>query len=307
MAQTEMRSGICPKCGEKLEIPVQLKQFSCMYCGARLSLADLEVPFAEPLISSDEARQARGYYEAHILEVITNHKGIEQKLTKTGYGPAMDQYAEANRQIFDSLNTAHAAGVLTLEEAAAQFLDQLENRWNNSRKNTNSLREQDKFVIAIFLIPMIRRLALPCSEDYCITLHAQWRKRYPKSIFEIGDYDTINAGFKKKFLGLCFITTAVCQQSGKPDDCAELTAFRSFRDGYLRACSDGPMLIDRYYQIAPSIVLEIEKTPDKAARYDAIWQTYLVPCYNDLQTGRLQQCKVRYEQMVHELEKEYLS
>ena len=307
MAQTEMRSGVCPKCGQPLEIPAQLKQFSCIYCGARLSLADLEEHTAAPLISDDEARQARDYYEAHILEVITNHKGIEQKLTKTGYGPAMDAYAEANLKTFESLNTAYAAGVLTLEEAAAQFLDQLENRWNSSRKNTNSLRESDKFVIAIFLIPMIRRLALPCSEDYCVTLHAQWRKRYPKSVFEVGDYETIAAGFKKKFLGLCFITTAVCQQSGKPDDCAELTAFRAFRDGYLRACPDGPALIDRYYQIAPSIVWEIEKQPDKAGRYDAIRRTYLLPCYDDLQAGRLKQCKERYEQMVHVLEKEYLS
>ena len=308
MAQNEMRSCTCPKCGETLEIPAQLKQFSCLYCGVRLSLSDLDASApADPLISGEEAQQARAYYETHILDVITRHQGIEQQLTKSGYGPAMDEYAEANRQTFESLNTAHAAGTLTLEAAAAQFLDQLEERWSSSKKNANSQRERDKFIIAIFLIPMIRRLALPCSEDYCSTLHTQWLQRYPKSVFEIGDYETINAGFKKKFLGLCFITTAVCLHSGKSDDCAELTAFRAFRDGYLRSCPDGPGLIDRYYQIAPAIVREIEKRPDRDARYEAIRQAYLVPCFEDLQTGRLPSCKSRYVQMVEQLEKEYLN
>lgn len=83
---------------------------------------------------------------------------------------------------------------------------------------------------------MVLRQKLPSGREFADTLQAVWVERYPKSPFYVGDYETLAGGFrKKKFLGLCFITTAVCEAEGKPDDCAELTAFRAFRDGYLKA------------------------------------------------------------------------
>ena len=313
MAQYDLRTGTCPKCGERLEVPSHLKQFSCMFCGARLTPSDLETAEASaPLVSENEAQAAAAYYQDHILEVITNHVGIDRSLTKHAYAPAMEEYEKANLRTFRSLNTAWNGGAITLEGAAGWFLDRLEESWDTraARKlgeTRKALMETDKCVIAVFLVPMIRKLGLPCSEEYCVTLHAQWMKRHPKMPFLIGDYNEICGGFKKKFLGLCFITTAVCMEENKPDDCAELTAFRNFRDGYLRACADGPELIDAYYRLAPSIVLAIEKTTDKDARYAAIRETYLDPCYADIQAGRLQSCKARYTDMVRKLEQEYLS
>ena len=112
---------------------------------------------------------------------------------------------------------------------------------------------------------------------------------------------------KKKFLGLCFITTAVCESEGKPDDCAELTAFRAFRDGYLKAQPDGAALIEEYYRIAPTIVMCIDVCGDRDARYAAIREQYLQPCYNALQAGDLAGCKTKYVRMVRDLEREYLS
>ena len=43
----------------------------------------------------------------------------------------------------------------------------------------------------------------------------------------------------------CFITSAVCESFGKPDDCYELTMFRSFRDNYLAKEQDGEIRILR--------------------------------------------------------------
>jgi len=224
----------------------------------------------------------------------------------------VDQYAAGTHTIFQNLNTAWAANVLPMEEAVAHFLDQLDAQWVKDTswkpgRSRDVLMDADKFTIAVFLVPMVRRLHLPCSEGFCQELHRQWMERYPKSRWELGDYDSINAGFKKKFLGLCFITTAVCLQDGKADDCTELTAFRAFRDGYLRACPDGPQLIEDYYDLAPSIVMAIDRTEDPDARYAAIRQTWLEPCFADLQAGRLAACKERYTSMVRQLQKEYLS
>ena len=144
------------------------------------------------------------------------------------------------------------------------------------------------------------------SEAFCKTLQAEWVRRYPKTPVYLGDYEAISTGFRKKLLGLCFITTAVCQELGKPDDCAELTAFRAFRDGYLASQPDGEALIREYYNIAPGIVTCINTCSDRHATYARIREQYLAPCYEDLLAGRNASCKSRYVQMVRDLEREYL-
>ena len=100
---------------------------------------------------------------------------------------------------------------------------------------------------------------------------------------------------------------AVCEELGKPDDCEELTAFRAFRDGYLRACPDGEALIREYYDIAPGIVTCINLASDRHETYREIRDTWLAPCYDDLQNGRMADCKARYTQMVRTLESRFLS
>ena len=34
--------GVCPQCGKKLEIPAELEEFSCLYCGARMRTEALQ-------------------------------------------------------------------------------------------------------------------------------------------------------------------------------------------------------------------------------------------------------------------------
>lgn len=182
------------------------------------------------------------------------------------------------------------------------MLDELSAGWE--KKND---MEDEKVVLAIFFVPMVRKLQLPVSEEFVSLLQKKWVERYPKSPFYLGDYESISGGFRKKFLGLCFITTAVCQELGKPDDCAELTAFRAFRDGYLAAQPDGEALIREYYNIAPGIVTCINTCSDRHASYERIREQYLTPCYEDLLAGRNADCKTRYVQMVRDLERKYLN
>lgn len=307
MTDQDFLTGTCPKCGEALQIPGGLKQFSCLYCGARLAPEELITDAPEAPVSQEDGTEYADFYRENILRAVADYAGLERKVTKDAYVPAFEYYSQGIEPIIRQLNWAVAAGALTVESAAAEFLDQLQVRWDRAGARRNGLMEQDKFIIAIFMVPLVRRMALPSSEAYCATLRDQWCSRYPKHPFNLGDYDSIVNGFRKKYLGLCFITTAVCRQAGKPDDCAELTAFRSFRDGYLRACPDGPALIDEYYRIAPCIVAHIELSEDPAAQYEAIRRDYLDPCFADIQAGRLAQCKHRYEAMVRNLETRYLS
>ena len=56
MSEQEFLSGFCPKCGESLKVPAKLSQFSCMYCGARLTADELlDKPADSGSIAPEEA------------------------------------------------------------------------------------------------------------------------------------------------------------------------------------------------------------------------------------------------------------
>ena len=102
--------------------------------------------------------------------------------------------------------------------------------------------------------------------------------------------------------GGCFITTAVCESFGKPDDCAELTAFRDFRDNWLLEQPDGRQLVEEYYAVAPEIVRKINERGDSADIYLWIWNKYLKPCYELIKNGENLACKQKYVEMVRQLQ-----
>ncbi len=105
----------------------------------------------------------------------------------------------------------------------------------------------------------------------------------------------------------CFITSAVCRTFDKPDDCYELTAFRSFRDDWLAIQSDGPALIQEYYQIAPEIVRQIDQQNGSREIYRSIWTEYLIPCLNCINEKQFSKCKRIYVSMVNDLKGKYIT
>jgi len=161
-------------------------------------------------------------------------------------------------------------------------------------------------MLALYFVPMVRHLGLTVSDPFCYTLKENWAATYPKFKFEVGNYEMITSGFNKKFLGLCFITTAVCEYGGRPDDCYELTAFRGFRDGYLASSEGGSALIDEYYETAPAIVTCIDILGEKDTVYPMLREKYLSPCLDDIENGRYEDCKARYIDMVRTLQHKYL-
>ena len=106
--------------------------------------------------------------------------------------------------------------------------------------------------------------------------------------------------------GGCFITTAVCDNFGKSDDCYELTTFRNFRDKWLINQSDGKSLIDEYYEIAPKIVDKINHLTNAGEIYQSIWTKYLKPCLSFIENGDNQNCKTLYIDMVKNLREKFL-
>lgn len=307
--EQEFKTGRCPQCGEELKVPTNLARFSCMYCGARLTQEELR-PLHEQVVLGEGAAEDYDLALSRLADCVLKFRGWQSRISGKEFEPAFEDYSNRCAPVFTQLDSgvraAESGRNQLIEKAADRMLADLEESWNKE-KRSNYVRDDDKIIIAVYLVPMVRKLQLSISEPFVETLQKKWVAKYPKSPFYLGSYEDIAEGFKKKFLGLCFITTAVCESEGKSDDCEELTAFRAFRDGWLKEQSDGADLICEYYNIAPGIVTCIDLCSDRASRYAAIREQYLQPCFDSLQAGDMESCKAKYVQMVRDLEKEYLS
>lgn len=303
----EMIRGNCPHCGKPLEIPAELEVFSCLYCGERMKTQVL-------LAAATEGKNAPDLTPLldQLAGCVINYPSYYQKLSKKEFPPAFDAYEADNAALLTQLDQAapsYPGGVDALAAAAATaMLDALEahmqtdKRWGNKRRRDEVFFET-KVVLAIYFTPLLRKLRLSLAEPLRTELHSQWMARWPKQVWQPGDYDTLMGGFKK--FRFCFITTATCAFEGKPDDCPELTAFRAFRDGWLQASPGGPGLIAEYYSIAPAIVAAIEYCDDRPRRYEEIRSRWLEPCYQALREDRPADCRDRYTDMIRTLRETY--
>lgn len=104
--------------------------------------------------------------------------------------------------------------------------------------------------------------------------------------------------------GGCYITTATCEEYGKPDDCYELTAFRKFRDSWLQFQPDGKQLIARYYKTAPIVVEWINKQSNRSEIYHRLNNEYLSKCLSYIENGKYEECKRKYVDMMQYLYEE---
>ena len=287
-------SGPCPECGKGLEIPEELSEFSCMYCGARLR--------REQLVDDDSQALLETLQEK-LPACVTDYRNTVKYLFPEKYEDHYRSYKKECRQVLESINHLPEA----LHEALAKSLVESIEAWAalyaKNKRGEDSLLEEARFTLCLLMVPALQQVAPWQGKAFSQTLRDVWVEAHPKQMFSVTTYDEIAGGFRKK--KLCFITTAVCAYQGKGDDCAELTAFRRFRDGWLMDQPDGRELVQRYYEIAPGIVTAIDLTePDRV--YPALWDTWLKPCYEALQAGQLQTCKRQYTAMVRHLEKKYL-
>lgn len=105
--------------------------------------------------------------------------------------------------------------------------------------------------------------------------------------------------------GGCYITTAVCEFYGKPDDCYELTQFRKFRDTWLMEQEDGEALIQKYYETAPTVVETLKCGENREVIYRKLYSDYLLPCLQYIEEEKYESCKELYTEMVNNLCEEY--
>lgn len=157
--------------------------------------------------------------------------------------------------------------------------------------------------MAVYVIPILNYPGTAnCVEIAKRTVELWNKKPVTKLRLSYSSYQEIAGGFRKS---LCYITTAVCENKNKPDDCYELETLRNYRDTYLMQTEEGSSLVEDYYETAPGLVLVMDMQKEKDQIYDHIYHTYLMPCIHMIESGEYAACKQHYMDMVNGLKKQY--
>lgn len=97
----------------------------------------------------------------------------------------------------------------------------------------------------------------------------------------------------------CYITTAITESEGKPDDCDELVTLRKFRDEYMMPHVEREWLVRDYYALAPIICRALKQQPDGGkATFATLRRLYLEPAIAAVKAGDNEAALVHYQTLV---------
>lgn len=90
------------------------------------------------------------------------------------------------------------------------------------------------------------------------------------------------------------------------DNSYELNCFRGFRDNWLIHQDNGNAIIEEYYNIAPNIVLSINKNEKRKEIYKEIYTNYLSEALIFIEQKKYEEAKSIYTEMVEKLKSKFL-
>lgn len=234
------------------------------------------------------------------------HSAMQFEFHKSTYekymGLLREKYADtlnAAADICASSEEGMSAIAMCIPEVVYSELSDIK----NARKR--DLRALDyKMTMVSYFLPVIGEIPGTYGKTLAEKTVEIWNEKLPDQKIGYSSYESIKGGFKKGIF--CYITTAVCKSMNKPDGCYELETFRKYRDNYLMNADGGQELVERYYNIAPTIVKRIDRENHSEMIYREIWEKYLQPCIGLIEQEQNVECRELYTSMVKELEHKYL-
>ena len=311
----------CPHCNEKMQAPADRESILCMFCGEKINLAEAVKP-AQTVVDADVSSEGRftdsakcqenlQFVVSHAGAVCKDHMAKVRAFKRTTYTGLFGQHKEENYAFYAAVKTVlNNAAESELDgiyrQIAGAFIREQEQSLEQiQKKNEKFSRQMDKnMFMVIFVIPAIKSLRDDKADRLADVICEEWRKAFKDGNISAADYDSINEGFKRK---LCYVTTAVCRNLSKGEDCEELRLIKEFRDSYLSSTKEGRTLIEEYYDIAPTLVKRLDKDADSHAKYLWLWNTYLAPCIGYIKAGLQEECRETYCSMIEELRTQYMT
>lgn len=311
----------CPHCDEQMQAPADRDSILCMFCGKKIDLAQTE-EFRQTAAATNELPENASADPAKCrenLQFVLSHAGAVCKdctdkvraFKKTTYPGLFEQHNRENYAFYTAvesvLNSAAAEELDGIySQIADAFIREQKQMIDHARKKNEkfSLQMDKNMFMVIYVLPSIKKLRDAKADKLAEVICEEWRRAFKDSNISPADYDSINGGFKRK---LCYVTTAVCRNLNKGEDCEELRLIKGFRDGYLSSTKEGRAMIEEYYDIAPTLVKRIDKDVEAQAKYLWLWNTYLAPCIDYIKRGLQEDCRETYCNMIEELKVEYMT
>jgi hypothetical protein len=130
-----------------------------------------------------------------------------------------------------------------------------------------------------------------------------------KSIYRNGHWEELSSDppdVDKNRGGMCFVTTIVCQQLGKPDNCLELEVLRNFRDDYVLNLTGGIYLFEEYRVKSDQIIKHILCKDAGSTNFSSgIFSGFISPIVDLIQRGENKKAMEKYIQMISFLENNF--
>lgn len=239
------------------------------------------------------------FEEAQILIKNFNKQNYE-----IGFKNQYEKYTELLENVDALLENAEEKEAVLLEMASV-IPDYVREKLSivKSKRKAENLVVDYNYAMVTYVLPLINYNGSENCKELSDKILELWNQDITKSPLRNTTYQSIREGFSQR---LCYITTAVCESLGKPDNCHELQVLRNYRDGYLMSSDEGRKIVERYYDIAPTIVKHINQTDNAKEVYQDIYNEYLMPCINLAEEQKLEECKEIYSGMVCELQKKFL-
>lgn len=310
----------CPHCREEMRAPVDRDSILCMFCGEKIDMKAAREETAKEGVkeipdTADAAVQKRQenlqFVLGHAGAVCRDYREKVKAFKKDSYPGLFENHRQENyafyasiKQILSSTANVEELDSICRQIAGAFIKDQEQALEQIRKKNDKFSMQMDKnMFIVIYVLPSIKELKDSKADRLADVICGEWRKAFKDSNISASDYDSIMQGFKRK---LCYVTTAVCRNLNKGEECEELRLIKDFRDGYLASTDEGRDLIDEYYDIAPTLVKRIAKDARAHEKYVWLWNTYLAPCVACIKSGQPESCRETYCAMMEVLRKEYM-
>ena len=302
--------GVCPTCRSRLVLSTDKEQTTCYGCGSIVNITEVMKVIEEETIVKIMNKEE---YCEELNEVLENFPSMlcvadgVASFQKDTYESAFQTYYNKNYKNYLSIDRLYAASEDKenfLKRMVCQLIETEKRILQKQEKSEKEQRViQDNLLLSVYMLPAMLHYKGQAMTQLTSAIVERWREAFPKCKLSANTYEKITSGFRKK---LCYITTAVCETLGKDDDCYELTILRDYRDNYLRSTKEGEALVNAYYNIAPSIVKRINKTENSHEVYHGIYEKYLKPCIQLLESKQQEECKELYKEMVYGLEKTFL-
>lgn len=99
--------------------------------------------------------------------------------------------------------------------------------------------------------------------------------------------------------GGCYVTSAVCETLGLPDDCHTLRTLRTFRDTYLLRSNVGRAFVAEYYATAPRLCAKIHARSDAARYFGRLYDSFILPALLEIERGAKDRAFKIYRRMIY--------